>query len=388
MLAAGRFPRHVLMPARTGGRGLGEGFVSDSGIYRFGAFVLDTAERQLSRDGEPIRLNARYFDALVLLARHPGQLIPKDRFFAEVWAGVPVGDEALTQCMTALRRCLGDKATDPRFIETVPKHGYRFVAQVEAEREAAARPAPPASISEETPVARWPRVLALSLAGTLGGAGAAVVSGLFYGGLIGFGPAAPDVGGVSIFALLMLLNVVVGAVGGLGVASGWAVAAVFARRPLWRTPAAALGGATVGALTSVLGLDLFHLLLGQAPDHMTGAPEGALLGAAVALGLMADRSGAGAPRAIAATALACAAAGAVIVLAGGTLMAGSLDSLAASIARPDAPAGLIAPFFAAVRFDGEVEVLLAAVEGLLFGAGMAAAIGLVRRNAALRTRAN
>src|SRR6185503_19790630 len=57
--------------------------------------------------------------------------ISKDRFLDEVWRGVPVTDEALTQCIKTLRRQLGDDAARPRFIETVPKHGYRFVAPVE-----------------------------------------------------------------------------------------------------------------------------------------------------------------------------------------------------------------------------------------------------------------
>jgi len=48
----------------------------------------------------------------------------------EVWRGIPVTDEALTQCIRTLRKQLGDDAARPRFIETVPKHGYRFIATV------------------------------------------------------------------------------------------------------------------------------------------------------------------------------------------------------------------------------------------------------------------
>ena len=84
------------------------------------------------RDGEPIDLNTRYFDALTLLVREHGRLVPKDRFMSEVWRGVPVTDEALTQCVKTLRRLLGDDAGSPRFIETVPKHGYRFISPVQA----------------------------------------------------------------------------------------------------------------------------------------------------------------------------------------------------------------------------------------------------------------
>src|SRR4051795_7858227 len=102
-----------------------------AGRFRFDCFLLDPADRRLSRDGEVVELSARYLDALALLVREPGRLVSKDRFLDEVWRGVPVTDEALTQCIKTLRKQLGDDAARPRFIETVPKHGYRFIAPVE-----------------------------------------------------------------------------------------------------------------------------------------------------------------------------------------------------------------------------------------------------------------
>ena len=102
------------------------------GSFAFERFVLNVSERRVTADNRPIDLNGRYFDALVLLVSEPGKLISKDRFLTEVWKGVPVTDEALTQCIRTLRRQLGDDAARPRFIETVPKHGYRFIAPVEA----------------------------------------------------------------------------------------------------------------------------------------------------------------------------------------------------------------------------------------------------------------
>ncbi|HEY0628221.1 MAG TPA: winged helix-turn-helix domain-containing protein, partial [Sphingomicrobium sp.] len=94
-----------------------------AGGYYFGPFQLDPVERQLLRDGQPVELNSRYLDVLALLVREQGRLITKDRFLDEVWAGIPVTDEALTQCIKTLRQRLGDDASAPRFIETVPKHG-------------------------------------------------------------------------------------------------------------------------------------------------------------------------------------------------------------------------------------------------------------------------
>ena len=111
-----------------------------AGSFRFDRFVLDCDDRRLRRDGEPVELNARYLDALALLVGDAGKLVPKDRFLDEVWRGIPVTDEALTQCIKTLRRQLGDAASRPRFIETVPKHGYRFIAPVEAVEPATAAP--------------------------------------------------------------------------------------------------------------------------------------------------------------------------------------------------------------------------------------------------------
>src|SRR4051795_7715970 len=113
--------------------------------FAFEEFVLDPNDRHLRRGTDDVDLNGRYFDALALLVREAGKLISKDRFLEEVWRGVPVTDEALTQCVRTLRRQLGDDASRPRFIETVPKHGYRFVAPV-AGIGADARP--PAGSSE------------------------------------------------------------------------------------------------------------------------------------------------------------------------------------------------------------------------------------------------
>ena len=113
----------------------------ESGGFRFERFVLDPADRQLRRDEAPVELNARYLDALALLVREAGKLVSKDRFLEEVWRGVPVTDEALTQCIKTLRRQLGDDAARPRFIETVPKHGYRFIAPVTSGGASRATPA-------------------------------------------------------------------------------------------------------------------------------------------------------------------------------------------------------------------------------------------------------
>ena len=113
----------------------------NNGRFRFDRFTLDIGERILRRDDVALDVSNRYFDALVLLISEAGGLISKDRFMDEVWRGVPVTDEALTQCIKTLRRQLGDDAANPRLVETVPKHGYRFIAPVVVEESDKALPA-------------------------------------------------------------------------------------------------------------------------------------------------------------------------------------------------------------------------------------------------------
>src|ERR1044072_9270030 len=105
--------------------------------YRFDSFYLDAANRQLWRDGKSLALNSKYFDVLLLLVSRNGQLVEKGRIFEEIWAGVFVTDAALTQCIKDIRRQLGDDAANPRYIKTVPKHGYIFIGNaIEAAPEA------------------------------------------------------------------------------------------------------------------------------------------------------------------------------------------------------------------------------------------------------------
>ena len=103
---------------------------TSTSCYRFDDFFLDAGNRQLSRNGEPVALNSKYFDVLLLLVSHGGKLVGKQRIFDEVWDGVFVTDTALTQCIKDIRRQLGDDASSPQYIKTVPKHGYIFIGNV------------------------------------------------------------------------------------------------------------------------------------------------------------------------------------------------------------------------------------------------------------------
>jgi len=99
--------------------------------YRFGAFDLDIRERQLLRDDVPVSLPPKAFDVLALLVDRSGHLIEKDDLMRIVWPDSFVEEANVARVIHKLRRTLGDDHNGNKFIETVPKKGYRFVAEVE-----------------------------------------------------------------------------------------------------------------------------------------------------------------------------------------------------------------------------------------------------------------
>lgn len=344
-----------------------------SGNFRFDRFSLDLRERQLRRNGQPVELSSRYFDALALLVREQGKLVSKDRFLDGVWQGVPVTDEALTQCIKTLRRQLGDDAANPRFIETVPKHGYRFIAEVENGDGAAVMRARRAATGYS-----WRDVLQIGGAGTIGGAVAGLVGGLIYG-FAGASQSQAGVGALSVLLVLVVVTMAVGLVGGAGVGFGIAAAGYAPDRQFpWSGLGGAAGGLLVGAVVKLVGMDAFTLLVGRSPGDITGALEGVLLGAAVGLGAWLAFRGANPPsprRGFAMAALTTGIAGAVIPLLGGRLLLGSLDSLARQF--PDSRLRLIGGLFG--DSGTAVEAALGLLEGGLFGGCVIASIIAVRR---------
>ncbi len=348
--------------------------------FRFDRFTLDPGDRQLRRDDAPVELNARYLDALGLLVGEAGKLVSKDRFLDEVWRGVPVTDEALTQCIKTLRRQLGDDAGNPRFIETVPKHGYRFIAPVElvdGERVAAA--------SQSAASTNGSRKFALiGAAGTLGGAAAGVVGGIFYGFIGASQPLEPGIGAASVLMVLVSLCTSVAAIGAAGVSFGIAGAA-FASRGNWQWSVlgGAIGGLVVGAIVKLLGIDAFNLLFGRSPGDITGAPEGLLLGAAVGLGAWLGTRADGPlslRQGVATAGLAGGAAGVLIPLLGGRMMAGSLELLARGFPESRLEIDQVGGMFGELGFGPISHVVTGGLEGMLFAGCVVGAMVLARRS--------
>jgi len=295
--------------------------------YQFDSFSLDPNERRLFAGELPVELNTRYFDALLLLLQHPGMLLSKERFLQEVWRGIPVTDEVLTQCIKTLRRQLGDSATQPRLIETVPKHGYRFIAAVNCVSDSA-----PASPPGATAGAYDWRQCWLTLgAGMTGGGVAGVLGGLAFGFAAASHATQNGVGALSSLLVLVALATLLCLIGAAGVVGGIAAARLVARNFTFAgLVGGAAGGLLVGAFGKLIGQDAFLLLFGQSPSDITGAPEGLLLGAAV--GLADDLSRRFATGRIQRNALLAAALGAfaglLIAATGGKLFGGSLSLLA------------------------------------------------------------
>jgi transcriptional activator of cad operon len=119
---------------------------------RVGAWCVDPRAGQMSREGEVVRVEARTLRLLMYLAERAGEVVSIDELLSHVWSGVVVTPDSLYQGIAALRRMLGDDPKQPQYIATVPRLGYRMVAQVAplveepfelASRQAAANQPPP-----------------------------------------------------------------------------------------------------------------------------------------------------------------------------------------------------------------------------------------------------
>jgi TolB-like protein len=105
-----------------------------SAVVRFASFELDCRSRELREGGRSVRLQEQPFEILRLMLEHPGEVVSRDELRRRLW---PEGtfvdfDHSLNAAIKRLRAVLGDDADRPRFVETVPRRGYRFIAPVSA----------------------------------------------------------------------------------------------------------------------------------------------------------------------------------------------------------------------------------------------------------------
>ena len=99
---------------------------------RIGVWSVEPALDALRRGADTVRLEPKAMELLLVLASRPGQVVSREELLSTVWPGVVVGDEAVSQVVTKLRKALGDDARVPTYIETISKRGYRLIAPVEA----------------------------------------------------------------------------------------------------------------------------------------------------------------------------------------------------------------------------------------------------------------
>lgn len=136
-------------------------------IISFGEFQIDCGRRQLTRAGQRLRIQSRPLDVLIDLATHHDRIVERRELLDRHWPSV-VNEEALTRCISTLRKILGDAREPARYIDTLWGQGYRFIAPVTiAPAAPASRPAPVAAATP--PARRWLLALAgLAIAAVLG----------------------------------------------------------------------------------------------------------------------------------------------------------------------------------------------------------------------------
>src|SRR5688572_9873260 len=103
-------------------------FLPDNHLYEFGNFVLDARSRILLKVGGTVHLTPKAFDILLVLVQHGGQVVNKEQLLKEVWPDTFVEEGSLSRNIHELRKALGDDSSEPGYIETIPKRGYRFLA--------------------------------------------------------------------------------------------------------------------------------------------------------------------------------------------------------------------------------------------------------------------
>lgn len=123
--------------------------------YRFGVFEADAATGELRKQGIRIKLNTQPFQVLAMLLERPGELLTRDEIAHELW---PTGtfvdyEHGVNSAINRIREALGDTAASPRFIETLARRGYRFVAPVERIADNGENPSPPTADPVPAPAA-------------------------------------------------------------------------------------------------------------------------------------------------------------------------------------------------------------------------------------------
>jgi TolB-like protein len=128
--------------------------------FQFADVVVDCARFAVLKGGRAVKITPRAFEVLLYLIRQPGRVVGKQELFEQVWKEAYVSDNALTRMIKEIRHVIGDDANAPRYIETVPKRGYRFIGAVQETTTERALPATSAQ-NGDNPTNRLTRVAVL-----------------------------------------------------------------------------------------------------------------------------------------------------------------------------------------------------------------------------------
>jgi len=139
-------------------------------LYQFGPYQLDPETRVLTRAGEAIALTPKAAEILLMLVMNTGQVVERDRLLREVWPDTFVEESNLSQNIFVLRQALGDDHGERRYIETVVRRGYRFIAHVEVV-EVDEKPAADLSLTTEASIVQRPVVAVLPFLNATGDSG-------------------------------------------------------------------------------------------------------------------------------------------------------------------------------------------------------------------------
>jgi DNA-binding winged helix-turn-helix (wHTH) protein/energy-coupling factor transporter ATP-binding protein EcfA2 len=179
-----------------------------NGRFYVGEWLVEPERNRLVRESESKHLDAKAIGVISFLARHPNDVVTKEQLIASVWDDAFVTDEVLTTAIWGLRKALGDDAKEPRYIQTIPRRGYRLIAPVETvagEPSGRWEPSPYPGLSafsqrdapyffgrEEEIESLWTKLQERNLLGLIGPSGAGKSS-LVRAGLV---PACPEGWGV------------------------------------------------------------------------------------------------------------------------------------------------------------------------------------------------
>ena len=136
--------------------------------YRFGPFTLDPGAYRLLHEDEVVPLSPKIIDLLLYLVARPSALVSKDELFKALWPDVAVTDNALTQAVSELRQALGDDPSQPAYIQTVARRGYRFIAPVNTGTPPQAQTAPSSPAQSAASLDPQPTIAVLDFANVSG----------------------------------------------------------------------------------------------------------------------------------------------------------------------------------------------------------------------------